>query len=186
MCLESTEFSRQEYWSGLPFPSPWDLPNSGIEPRSPALQADSLPPEPPGKPQRRWSWSKSVDLKLGSRAGLWEGCQFLKEANLQYQFCLRTCIQKKSLLLSVSQPRLLKVREVSVGAWRDSLLYGVCSGPCPREHSDRGLGPMGRLRLWERRRWTLRSPVQTLGRWPVTSVDVGPSTRVSEPPACVL
>ena len=43
------EFSRQEYWSGLPFPSPGDLPNPGIEPESPALQADSLPSEPPGK-----------------------------------------------------------------------------------------------------------------------------------------
>ena len=40
----------QEYWSGLPFPSPGDHPNPGIEPRSPALQADSLPSEPPGKP----------------------------------------------------------------------------------------------------------------------------------------
>ena len=39
------EFCRQEYWSGLPFPSPGDLPNPGIEPRSPALQADSLPIE---------------------------------------------------------------------------------------------------------------------------------------------
>ena len=38
----STEFSRQEYWSGLPFPSPEDLPNPGIEPGSPALQADTL------------------------------------------------------------------------------------------------------------------------------------------------
>ena len=46
----STGFSRQEYWSGLPFPSPGDPPNPGIEPRSPALQADSLPSEPPGKP----------------------------------------------------------------------------------------------------------------------------------------
>ena len=43
------EFSRQEYWSGLPFPSPWDLPDPGIELRSPALQADTLPSEPPGK-----------------------------------------------------------------------------------------------------------------------------------------
>ena len=47
----SMEFSRQEYWSGLPFPSPADLPDPGIEPRSPALQADSLPSEPPGKHQ---------------------------------------------------------------------------------------------------------------------------------------
>ena len=38
-------FSRQEYWSGLPFPSPGDLPDPGIEPGSPALQADSLPTE---------------------------------------------------------------------------------------------------------------------------------------------
>ena len=47
----SMGFSRQEYWSGLPFPSPGDLPDPGIEPRSPALQADALPSEPPGKPQ---------------------------------------------------------------------------------------------------------------------------------------
>ena len=45
----SMGFSRQEYWSGLPFPSPGDLPDPGIEPGSPALQADALPSEPPGK-----------------------------------------------------------------------------------------------------------------------------------------
>ena len=44
----SMEFSRQEYWSGLPCPPPGDLPNLGIEPKSPALQADSS--EPPGNP----------------------------------------------------------------------------------------------------------------------------------------
>ena len=43
--------SRQEYWSGLPFPSPGDLPDPGIEPRSPALQADSLPTEEPENSQ---------------------------------------------------------------------------------------------------------------------------------------
>ena len=43
-------FSGQEYWSGLPFPSPGDLPKPGIEPQSPALQADALSSEPPGKP----------------------------------------------------------------------------------------------------------------------------------------
>ena len=45
----SVGFSRQEYWSGLPFPFPGDLPDPGIEPGSPALQADTLPSEPPGK-----------------------------------------------------------------------------------------------------------------------------------------
>ena len=45
----STEFSRQEYWSGMPFPSPGDLPDPGIKPGSPALQAVYLPSESPGK-----------------------------------------------------------------------------------------------------------------------------------------
>ena len=45
----SMEFSRHEYWSGLPFPSPGDLPDPGIEPGSPTLQAEALPSEPPGK-----------------------------------------------------------------------------------------------------------------------------------------
>ena len=44
----SMGFSRQEYWSGLPFPSPGDLPDPGIKPGPPALQADALPSEPPG------------------------------------------------------------------------------------------------------------------------------------------
>ena len=51
-CLASLsiEFFRQKYWSGLPFPSPGDLSNPGIEPKSPSLQADSLPTEPLGNP----------------------------------------------------------------------------------------------------------------------------------------
>ena len=48
----SMEFSRQEHWSRLPIPSPGDLPDSGIEPWSPASQVDSLPSEPPGEPGR--------------------------------------------------------------------------------------------------------------------------------------
>ena len=50
----SMGFSRQEYWSGLPLPSPRDLPHPGIEHGSPALQADSLPSEPPEKPQNKY------------------------------------------------------------------------------------------------------------------------------------
>ena len=46
----SMGFSRQEHWSGVPFPSPGDLPDPGMEPRSPALRADCLPSAPPGKP----------------------------------------------------------------------------------------------------------------------------------------
>ena len=47
---QSMGFSRQEYWSGLPFPSPGDLPDPGIKPGSPALRADALLSEPPGNP----------------------------------------------------------------------------------------------------------------------------------------
>ena len=53
------EFSRPEYWSGQPFPSPGDLPNPGIEPRSPALQADSLPAESQGTP-----WKQDIQKKI--------------------------------------------------------------------------------------------------------------------------
>ena len=49
--LLSKGFTSQEYWSGLPCPPPGDCPNPGIEPRSPALQADSLLSEPPEKPK---------------------------------------------------------------------------------------------------------------------------------------
>ena len=48
----SVGFSRQEYWDGLPCPPPGDLFNPGIEPKSPALQANSLLTEPPGKPEK--------------------------------------------------------------------------------------------------------------------------------------
>ena len=48
--LPSMGFPRQEYWSGLPYRTPGDLPDPGIKPRSPALQADALTSEPPGKP----------------------------------------------------------------------------------------------------------------------------------------
>ena len=49
----SMGFSRQEYWSGLPFPSPGDLLNSGIEPQSPTFQADVLTSEPPGESESK-------------------------------------------------------------------------------------------------------------------------------------
>ena len=58
--IQSMEFSRPEYWSGQPFPSPGDLPNPGIEPRSPTLQTDSLPAEPQGKPNNTGVGSLSL------------------------------------------------------------------------------------------------------------------------------
>ena len=58
--IESMEFSRPEYWNGWPFPSPGDLSNLGIKPRSPTLQADSLPAEPQGKPKNTGVGSLSL------------------------------------------------------------------------------------------------------------------------------
>ena len=59
----SMEFSRQEYWSGLLFPSPGALPDSGIEPESSALQADSLPSEPPALEVKVESFIHQVAVK---------------------------------------------------------------------------------------------------------------------------
>ena len=74
----SMGFSRQEYWSGLPFPSPGDLPDPGIETRSPTLQADALPSEPPGKP-------KNVD-------------HFILKLPLGFQDAISSCLILSSLV----------------------------------------------------------------------------------------
>ena len=67
----SKRFSRQEYWSGLLFPSPGDLPNPGIKPWSSALQADSLPAEPPGKPcAQHIAWIKCYESYLALNTAL--------------------------------------------------------------------------------------------------------------------
>ena len=63
-------FSKQEYWSGLPFPSPGDLPNPGIEPRSPALQADALTSEPLGKPPECSNYSTIALISHASKVML--------------------------------------------------------------------------------------------------------------------
>ena len=59
-------FSRQEYWSGLPFPSPGALLNPGIEPRSPALQADTLTSEPPGISKSYFTDAETVRESLNA------------------------------------------------------------------------------------------------------------------------
>ena len=64
--LPSMGFSRQEYWSGLPFPSPGDLLNPGIEPRSPALQADTLTSEPPGISKSYFTDAETVRESLNA------------------------------------------------------------------------------------------------------------------------
>ena len=91
--IQSTEFSRPEYWSGYPFPSPGGLPNPGIEPSSPALQMDSLPAESQGKPK---------NTGVGSLSLLW-GIFPTQELNwdlrhcrkILYQLICTKCAQKR-------------------------------------------------------------------------------------------
>ena len=78
---QSMEFSRQECWSGLPFPSAGDLPNPGTEPGSPTLQADALPSQPPGKHNKKKESKmvvakrqrKGKAYKNGTKENLWTG-----------------------------------------------------------------------------------------------------------------
>ena len=91
---------RPEYWSGQPFLSPGDLSNSGIEPRSPTLQVDSLPAEPPGKPRNTGAGSLSLLQKIFLTQELnWSllDCrQFLNQ--LSYQGISYMCTYIPSLL----------------------------------------------------------------------------------------
>ena len=86
------ECSRQEYWSGLPFPSPGHLPNPGIEPGSPALQADTLRSEPPGC--SLWGCKKSGMTEClnnnGSKSPTYEpsSCRLSKDANMYASPCM--------------------------------------------------------------------------------------------------
>ena len=74
----SMGFSRQEYWSGVPQPSPGDLPDPGIEPWSPALEADALTSEPPGKPKVTLTAVKNFKMHSGSnKAGYFCCCHCL-------------------------------------------------------------------------------------------------------------
>ena len=83
----SVEFSRPEYWSGWAFPSPGDLSNPGIEPRSPTLQVDSLPAEPQGKPKNNGMSSLSllqgIFLTQESNQGLLHGRWILYQLSYQ-------------------------------------------------------------------------------------------------------
>jgi len=84
------EFSRQEYWNGLPVihPPPEDLPDPAIKPRSPALQADSLLSEPPGKPNSVWM----IPILLATSRASQSSCRHLnKKYSILWFLCLFTC-----------------------------------------------------------------------------------------------
>ena len=104
----SMGFSSQEYWSGLPCPSPRDLPNPGIEPRSPTSQTDTLPSEPPGKS----TLSQRKSLIKNCRRQLYESpTPFLRGVNDNLHTILRhrnsstfVSLTMNFLVLSLSPP----------------------------------------------------------------------------------
>ena len=123
---QSMEFSRPEYWSGQLFPSPGDLPNSGIKPRSPALQADSSPAEPAGKPSLGlWALSHLAVLKLTpgeSQIGLSKGLP--RPGKLCYQTLLAAPVRLAGALSSRG-PACLEL-PVPARKWPSLLTWKGC------------------------------------------------------------
>ena len=92
----SMGFSRQEYWSGLPFPSPGDLPDPRIEPGSPALYTDALPSEPPGKSFIRLKRGNRRSKRNQERMWSWKS-RMGRLSKREYQQCLDVLEVKKDL-----------------------------------------------------------------------------------------
>ena len=99
----SVEFSRSEYWSGRPFPPPGDLPKRGVKPRSPALQVDSLPAEPQGKPKNTGVGSLSLLQRIfptqEQNQGLLHCRQILHQLSHQGSLTSRIQAQRGDILL---------------------------------------------------------------------------------------
>ena len=91
--LPSMGFSRQEYWSGLPFPSPGYLPNPGIEPRSPTLEADALTSDPPGKSMGSVKSLSMASQNLFAVFGI-----ELLFAEICFNIVIGTCLSEKLIL----------------------------------------------------------------------------------------
>ena len=115
-------FSSHKYWSGLPFPSPGNLPDPGIEPGSPTLQADALPSEPPGKPRKDHVKSQgSHKLTAGCRDGLQPGQGDIGESPV---------VQWLGILLPMQGTRVQSlVQEDSTCFRATALLYHSCWPP---------------------------------------------------------
>ena len=114
----SMGFSRQEYWSGLPFPSPGDLPYPGIKPGSPAFQADALTSEPSGKPSPFFQFSSVQSL---SHVRLFATPWILSLVDIK-SFCICGCAFFFSLMFCLSAVLGLKSKTVP----DSSLFYAQC------------------------------------------------------------
>ena len=105
----SMRFSRQEYWSGLPFPSLGDLPKAGIEPRSPALRADALTSEPPGKPCAHISASLNIyglPTLCSRHTGLL--CSFIPHNTLLRPSCVNS-LPRQAHSIQGNMPKITRI-----------------------------------------------------------------------------
>ena len=112
-------FSRQEYWSGLPFPSPGDLPDPGIEHVSPTLQADSLPSKPPGKPTYKKTFLsiKTGQLKKYQQIHAWV-------ANSQVLEIMKWISLETDHPVSLSWVSVASPTEAGLAGWDGELFVG--------------------------------------------------------------
>ena len=131
----SMECSSQEHWSVLPFPSPWHLPNPGSEPRSPALQADSLPSEPPGSRNNRssplaaeilqcrlLSLLKILDVTTPSKLAI-QGKQELHEEADSYH------LDFSSKVIFLKNPSLITVSKVVLPSYHTIISFITFTSP---------------------------------------------------------
>ena len=114
-------FSRQEYWSGLPCPPPRGLPNPGVEPRSPTLQVDSLPSEPPAKPMIHIF---NIKKKSRDNAVIW----FYLYVNSDCWYCL--CLDTDKVSLSKHGGIMLGGRSFLLNRVKHVLLKIILKRKC--------------------------------------------------------
>ena len=141
----SMEFSRQEYWSGLPFPSPGDLPDPGIEPRSPTLQADALPSELPGKPSGNHSaHENTVDFPRSTDG----------EDHVHRQSRVHLCLAPEGVLVLAQEHRYLyfsgnpkRLKENAGLTWSSSVCP-CCLSPLEKGRHHLYLNSQHSLRTW--------------------------------------
>ena len=140
-------FSRQEYWSGLPFPSPGDLPDPGIEPGSPTLQADSLGSEPPGNPlafqiRTQYQEDHAAGMERQEKVAipllLWFN---VKEPQLP-PLLGRKAFRFLFLFLLLPVSEVLQDNSLALQVVLEGLLAHAGHAP-PQEGPHEGLGPLG-------------------------------------------
>ena len=117
------DFSRQEYWNGLPFPSAGDLPDGGFEPRSPALLADSLPSELPGKPIHfsflpTSEWKLKMNMKVKAPGKTKKKNKNKKTVHVQSALLLTEAESQKALTPRLHRCLDKPASECSLCPWR--------------------------------------------------------------------